>query len=250
MQLNKSREEIIDKVEELALTYEAAYRGCAESTFLAVVDGLRWGGTEIITPDVEDALFPGLQLLSGGVGLSGQGTCGAVAGGIMAIGQALAVLRGAAPRDMSTFLEGAGLAGAPCFMVTGDGSLMATAVARQRPVGTILSGPGSSVLGAARLAGVLAVGELAGRGDGVDLGEGVVDGPLVPPELQLAHPWRVDDQTSPGQAHQLAMRRRMPAAGVCCPDLARPLQFATRQAIDDRALPHTGRPEQCRRPAR
>ncbi|HRU23145.1 MAG TPA: hydantoinase/oxoprolinase family protein [Candidatus Latescibacteria bacterium] len=51
-------------------------------------------------------------------------------------------------------LSEVGLSAIPCFMVTGDGSLMATRVARLRPVETILSGPACSALGAARLSGV------------------------------------------------------------------------------------------------
>ncbi len=42
----------------------------------------------------------------------------------------------------------------PCMMVTGDGSLVSTTVARQRPVETILSGPACSAIGAGRLARV------------------------------------------------------------------------------------------------
>ena len=51
-------------------------------------------------------------------------------------------------------LADAGMGGVPTFMVTGDGSLMSSDLARQRPVETILSGPACSVLGAARLAGI------------------------------------------------------------------------------------------------
>jgi N-methylhydantoinase A/oxoprolinase/acetone carboxylase beta subunit len=45
-----------------------------------------------------------------------------------------------------------GLDGIPCMMVTGDGTLITTDIARARPVETILSGPACSALGAARLA--------------------------------------------------------------------------------------------------
>lgn len=110
MKFTRSREDIVDKAGEFAAAHESTYGGCAESTFMAIVDALRWGGLEIITPDVEDAVFPGVQLLSAGVGLSGQGTCGAVSGSVMAIGLALAAAYGNGPRDMSTFMEGAGLA--------------------------------------------------------------------------------------------------------------------------------------------
>ncbi len=51
-----------------------------------------------------------------------------------------------------TVLDDAGLSRVPCFMVTGDGSLMSTDAARKRPVETILSGPACSAFGAARLA--------------------------------------------------------------------------------------------------
>lgn len=110
MKFTRSRDQIIAKAEEFAAAHEAKYGGCAESTFMGIVDALRWGGLEVITPEVEDAVFPGVQLLSAGIGLSGQGTCGAVSGSTMAIGLALAAASGAGPRDMSTFLEGAGLA--------------------------------------------------------------------------------------------------------------------------------------------
>jgi len=42
---------------------------------------------------------------------------------------------------------------APVMVVKGDGSLMSTTVARQRPIETILSGPAASVAGAVRLTG-------------------------------------------------------------------------------------------------
>jgi len=42
---------------------------------------------------------------------------------------------------------------APLFIVKGDGTLMSTAVAEERPVETILSGPAASVVGAAFLSG-------------------------------------------------------------------------------------------------
>jgi len=54
---------------------------------------------------------------------------------------------------VESVLEDAGLVNVPCFMVTGDGSLISTEAAKLRPVETILSGPACSVLGAARLAG-------------------------------------------------------------------------------------------------
>ena len=93
VKLTKTKDEIIMKANELATQYEAKYKGCGQCTFLAIIDALRWGGLEIIPKDVEDRLFSGLCLLTGGIGLSGDGTCGAVANGVLAIGLALGLQR-------------------------------------------------------------------------------------------------------------------------------------------------------------
>ncbi len=93
VKLTKKKEEIIRKSNELAAEYEAKYKGCGQCTFLAVIDALRWGGLEIIPKDMEDRLFPGVCVLTGGVGLSGDGTCGAIASGVLAIGLALGFQR-------------------------------------------------------------------------------------------------------------------------------------------------------------
>ncbi|HUT68990.1 MAG TPA: hypothetical protein VMW86_10660 [Dehalococcoidales bacterium] len=87
--LKKTRKEIIKKAEELAVKYEKEYMGCCQCTFMAVVDALRWGGVEVVSEDIEDRLFPGLCLLTGGVGVTTDGTCGAIIGSVMAIGMAL-----------------------------------------------------------------------------------------------------------------------------------------------------------------
>ncbi|NQT21162.1 MAG: DUF1638 domain-containing protein, partial [Planctomycetes bacterium] len=55
-------------------------------------------------------------------------------------------------RDVDTSLHRLGLA-APVMVVKGDGSLMSTATARERPIETILSGPAASVARAIRLTG-------------------------------------------------------------------------------------------------
>jgi hypothetical protein len=91
--LTKTKAEIIKKANELATEYEAKYKGCGQCTFLAIIDALRWGGLEIIPRDIEDRLFSGICLLIGGVGLSGDGTCGAVASGTLAVGLALGIQR-------------------------------------------------------------------------------------------------------------------------------------------------------------
>lgn len=104
--LKKTRKEIIKKAEELAVKYEKEYMGCCQCTFMAVVDALRWGGVEVVSEDIEDRLFPGLCLLTGGVGVTTDGTCGAIIGSVMAIGMSLGVSRGIHGKDMSIVGDG------------------------------------------------------------------------------------------------------------------------------------------------
>jgi len=89
--LTKTKDEIIRKANELAIQYEAKYRGCGQCTFLATIDALRWGGLEIIPKEMEDRLFSGICVLTGGVGLSGYGTCAAVGSGALVLGLALGI---------------------------------------------------------------------------------------------------------------------------------------------------------------
>ena len=100
--LKQTREEIVNKVRELGVEYERKYQGCAQCTFSAVVDGLRWGGLELIPEDMEERLFPGLTVLSGGVAMTGNGSCGAVAGSGLAIGLAMGITREMQLEDRST----------------------------------------------------------------------------------------------------------------------------------------------------
>jgi hypothetical protein len=104
VKLTKTKDEIIKKAEELGIEYEGKYKGCGQCTFLAIIDALRWGGLEIIARDVEDRLFSGICLLTGGVSLTGDGTCGAVASGTLAIGLALGIQRES--QDESLFRQG------------------------------------------------------------------------------------------------------------------------------------------------
>lgn len=89
--LTKTKDEIIKKANELAIQYEAKYKGCGQCTFLAIIDALRGGGLEIIPKDMEDRFFSGICVLTAGVGLSGDGTCGAVASGALVLGLALGI---------------------------------------------------------------------------------------------------------------------------------------------------------------
>jgi hypothetical protein len=93
VELKWAKEEIIMKAEELGVEYEAKYKGCGQCTFLAIVDALRWGGLEIIPEDMEDRLFSGICVLTGGVSMIGDGTCGAVASSVLVIGMALGISR-------------------------------------------------------------------------------------------------------------------------------------------------------------
>ncbi|HSK47633.1 MAG TPA: hydantoinase/oxoprolinase family protein [Coriobacteriia bacterium] len=79
---------------------------------------------------------------------------------------------------------------APLMVVKGDGSLTAEAVARQRPVETVLSGPAASVVGACRLSG-LASAIVADMG-GTTTDIAVVSGgmPEVSAEGALVGGWR------------------------------------------------------------
>ena len=77
-----------EKAKELGEQYEKRCTGCAQTTLAAVMDAL---GTQS-----EDA-FRAASGLADGVGLSGDGSCGALTGGAMAIG----LLRGRPRKDFN-----------------------------------------------------------------------------------------------------------------------------------------------------
>lgn len=68
--------DILEKAYELAFKYEAEYGGCAQTTIASIFD--------VLNVNAEDA-FKAATGLAGGLGLSTEGTCGAVTGGAMAI---------------------------------------------------------------------------------------------------------------------------------------------------------------------
>ena len=70
------REEILQKVYDLAYKYEAERGSCPQCVFSAIMEVLKIGSPE--TVKAADGL-------AGGTALSTQGTCGALVGGIMAI---------------------------------------------------------------------------------------------------------------------------------------------------------------------
>jgi C_GCAxxG_C_C family probable redox protein len=72
-----NRKELLDRVYAMAFTYEKENRGCAQSVLAALQD---------VFDLKNDDVFRSASALSGGVGLSTHGTCGALSGGVMAIG--------------------------------------------------------------------------------------------------------------------------------------------------------------------
>ena len=89
---------------------------------------------------------------------------------------------------------------------------------------------------------VPAVAEVAAGGEGVDVGEGVLEAAF--PELHLAHPRRVDEEPAAGQLEQLAVGGGVPAARVGGADLGRPLALVAAQPVDQRRLADAGRAEE------
>src|SRR6186997_569491 len=83
---------------------------------------------------------------------------------------------------------------------------------------------------------MLAVAEAAGGSQRFDVVEGLAQAIAGVPELQLAHPRRVDDQPASGEWNQLTVRGRMTPLRVRGPDITRPSRLAAHQAIDDRRL--------------
>lgn len=73
-------EELLDKIENAAHDYEARYHGCSRCVIRSLLDHLKLG---------DGSVFKAATPLAGGIAMRGE-TCGALVGGIMAIGLALA----------------------------------------------------------------------------------------------------------------------------------------------------------------
>jgi C_GCAxxG_C_C family probable redox protein len=71
-----SQKDILDDVYKRAFNYEAQLGSCPQCVLAALKETLAIG---------DDSLFQASQGLTGGTSLSAQGTCGALAGGMMAI---------------------------------------------------------------------------------------------------------------------------------------------------------------------
>jgi C_GCAxxG_C_C family probable redox protein len=78
--IGKSREEIAERAGELAAEYERTCTGCAQSAVAGLLDAL-----EIDSHDV----FKAASGLADGIGLTGDGSCGALTGCAMVIGLVL-----------------------------------------------------------------------------------------------------------------------------------------------------------------
>ena len=132
--LKKTKEEILKKAGELGVEYERRYRGCCQCTFTAIVDALRWGGLELVPEDMEETLFPGLTVLSGGAAMSTDGSCGGLTAGILAIGLAMGISRQMQEEDSSTRRIGyrAALTGIVDKYYEKYGSLLCKDVQRKR----------------------------------------------------------------------------------------------------------------------
>ena len=74
--MKKSDREILDKAYDLAFKYEASYGSCPQCVLRAL--------QEVFDFKMDDVIKSS-HALAGGTALSGDGTCGALVGGIMAI---------------------------------------------------------------------------------------------------------------------------------------------------------------------
>jgi C_GCAxxG_C_C family probable redox protein len=86
----KSKEELIEEAANLAFKYEAELGSCPQCVLSALMETIKIGDTKIIK--AADAM-------AGGTALSTQGTCGALVGGLLAIGSIVG-------RDYKSFKAG------------------------------------------------------------------------------------------------------------------------------------------------
>ena len=80
MATNETKTELLKKAYDLGFEYEKTYRGCSNCVVAAIQDTLNIR---------DDAVFKAATGFAGGVGLSGVGICGAVAGGVMVLSHIL-----------------------------------------------------------------------------------------------------------------------------------------------------------------
>jgi len=85
--MDKSKIKLTERAYTLAFEYERKYGSCPQCVLMAI--------QEVFDLKIDDVMKAG-HALAGGVGLSGYGTCGALAGGIMA----LSFVHGRGRKDM------------------------------------------------------------------------------------------------------------------------------------------------------
>jgi C_GCAxxG_C_C family probable redox protein len=90
--MENSRDVILEKAFEAALNYERKCTGCAQTTIAGIFDAL---GIE------NDDVFRSASGLADGLGLTGNGACGALVGGAMVIGY----LFGRQKKDFSDMMK-------------------------------------------------------------------------------------------------------------------------------------------------
>ncbi|MBW2343332.1 MAG: C_GCAxxG_C_C family protein [Deltaproteobacteria bacterium] len=74
--MDKSKEEIIERAYELGVRYEQECTGCAQTAIAGIFDAITIKN---------DDVFKSASGLADGMGLTGNGTCGALIGGVMVI---------------------------------------------------------------------------------------------------------------------------------------------------------------------
>ncbi|MHA1580358.1 MAG: hypothetical protein ACTSUQ_12125 [Candidatus Freyarchaeota archaeon] len=74
----EKRERIIENAGRFAAIAAQKYLSCAPGTFQGICEAFRAEGIELMSPEVEKAVFKGMAGLNGGVAMTGVGTCGAI----------------------------------------------------------------------------------------------------------------------------------------------------------------------------
>src|SRR5947207_5199998 len=90
------------------------------------------------------------------------------------------------------------------------------------------------------------VGEAAPGRERLDIRESRIHAILVQ-QLEFPHPRCVDEEGATRQHEELAMRCRMPASTVVRAHIGRRLLVPAEEAIEQRRLAHTRRPDETRR---
>jgi C_GCAxxG_C_C family probable redox protein len=93
MESKKSIDGVCAKAYELGNAYEKTYKGCGQCLVGAVLDALQLKADEV---------FKASTAFAGGIGLMGDGSCGAYVGGVLLLGNQLG-------REKSDFVDASGV---------------------------------------------------------------------------------------------------------------------------------------------